>query len=113
LIAKYLPPSSNNHREVIFYSVETASSYTKESLTSNLIRLVDGDIGMNFHEFQLVMLRLCFEVSKENQQKPDFIQMIKKLLSELIGIRTAPETNFPDIKKKTKFYQKFVSFVEN
>jgi hypothetical protein len=57
MVAKYIPPSSNNHREVIFYSAETAANYGKEYMTTNHIKIIEGDIGLSFYEFQLVMMK--------------------------------------------------------
>jgi|JI6StandDraft_1071083.scaffolds.fasta_scaffold41717_4 hypothetical protein len=112
MVAKYLPPSSNNHREVIFYSPETAANYCKEYLASSSIKLIEGDIGLNFCEFQLVMLRIAFELSKESHQKGDCIQMVRKLLQDMIGLRGSPETVFPDSKRKTKFLNRLQSFAK-
>lgn len=110
MIAKYLPPSNNNHREVIFYSAETAANYAKEYMNSNLIKLVEGDIGLSFYEFQLVMLRIAFELSKENHQKADCCQMIRKLLQDLIGLRASTEVSLFDSKRKTKFMIRLQNF---
>jgi hypothetical protein len=90
MIAKYIPPSSNNHREVIFYSAETAANYAKEYMTTNHIKIIEGDLGLSFYEFQLVMLRICFEISKDSQQKTDVCIMICKLLQDIIGLRASP-----------------------
>jgi hypothetical protein len=90
MVAKYIPPSSNNHREVIFYSAETAANYGKEYMTTNHIKIIEGDIGLSFYEFQLVMMKISFEMSKDSQQKNDLCMMIRKLFQDMIGMRASP-----------------------
>ena len=59
ILTKMIPPMNSNHKEIMFYYSETFNSYMREHITSQEIKLLDGDIGLTFLEFQMVMVRVA------------------------------------------------------
>lgn len=62
-----VPPLNSNHKEVMFYYSETFNNYMREHVFGKEIKLLDGDVGLTFLEFQMVICRVATEVSKENK----------------------------------------------
>ena len=59
ILTKMIPPMNSNHKEIMFYYSETFNSYMREHIASQEIKLLDGDIGLTFLEFQMVMVRVA------------------------------------------------------
>ena len=64
LVSKMIPPLNSNHKEVMFYYSETFNSYMREHIFSDEIKILEGDIGVTFLEFQLLIIRISTEYCK-------------------------------------------------
>jgi hypothetical protein len=65
----------------MFYYSETFNNYMREHIFSDEIKLLEGDIGLSFFEFQIMFVRLATEYCKEN--KTEFSKYIDKFMSVL------------------------------
>ena len=64
MVSKLIPPLNSNHRQVIFYSPDTITTYVRDSINLKCIKVVEGDIGLTFLEFQMVMGRVAVEFAR-------------------------------------------------
>lgn len=68
LTCKIIPPHSilvgSGQKQGLFYSPENIISYSKESVSQKKMKLLDGDIGLSFFEFQMLLVRLSMDITK-------------------------------------------------
>ena len=80
--SKLLPPlshiSGTNQKEALFYSPEAIINYSKEAVNQKKIKLLDGDIGLTFFDFSVLLTRLSFDISKD---KSDAAKSLLNLFS--------------------------------
>ena len=102
LIVKMKPPiiaSSGSSKEAMFYTAETMSSYIRDFVYLPQIKLLEGDVGLTFFEFQVLFVKLATEFSKDS--KSDLASNIRKLATS-IKLKAAFEEN---ATKKNKFME--------
>ena len=63
-----IPPLNSNHKEVMFYYSENFNNYMREHIFNEEIKLLEGDIGLSFLEFSMVLVRIATEVWKDAKQ---------------------------------------------
>jgi len=51
----------------MFYTSETMSSYIRDYVYQPQIKLMEGDVGLTFFEFQVLFVKLSIEFSKDNK----------------------------------------------
>ena len=86
LLVKLRPPTMPNStnassKEVMFYSAETMSIYIRDYAHLPTIRLSEGDSGVTFLEFQLLMARIANELNKDT--KSDTVVNLRKLFKTM------------------------------
>ena len=67
----------------MFYYSETFNSYMREHIFSEEIKLLEGDIGLTFLEFTMVMARVATEVVKDGKQ--EIVNAIDKMMA-VVGV---------------------------
>ena len=68
IVSKMKPPAlpnSGSSKEAMFYTSETMASYVRDYIHMPTIRLLDGDLGLNFFEMQVFFVKLAVEFSKD------------------------------------------------
>ncbi len=60
-----VPPLNTNHKEVMFYYSETITNYMRDYISLPNIRILEGDIGLNFLEFQILFAKLATDFCKD------------------------------------------------
>lgn len=78
-----IPSLNTNHKEGMFYYSETFNSYMREHIFSEEIKLLEGDIGLTFLEFTMVMARVATEVVKDGKQ--EIVNAIDKMMA-VVGV---------------------------
>lgn len=79
-----LTANTNNalNKEVMFYTLDTISAYMRDHANSpEHIKTIEGDIGLTFLEFSILIIRIATEYCKEN--KNDFPVYLSKFLNNL------------------------------
>lgn len=102
LIVKMKPPiihSSGSSKEAMFYTAETMSSYIRDYVYQPQIKLMEGDVGLTFFEFQVLFVKLSTEFAKDS--KSDLPSNIRKMATS-IKLKAAFEEN---ASKKNKFME--------
>jgi hypothetical protein len=62
IIVKLKPPqlpNSSSSKEVMFYTTETITNYSRDHINLSQIKLIEGDVGLNFFEFQLCFIKIA------------------------------------------------------
>ena len=81
IIGKLKPPmmpNSNSSKEAMFYTSETMTSYLRDNISSPQIKLLEGDVGFTFFEFQIFLIKVATEFSKDS--KHEYVNNIKKFV---------------------------------
>lgn len=72
----------------MFYTSETMSSYIRDCVYLPQIKLLEGDVGLTFFEFQVMFVKIATEFSKDS--KGDLASSIRKL-ANFIKLKAAFE----------------------
>ncbi len=79
IVSKLKPPImpiSNSSKEAMFYTSETITTYLRDHISSPQIKLLEGDVGFTFFEFQIFLIKVATEFSKDS--KHQYVNNIKK-----------------------------------
>jgi len=81
IVGKFKPPllpSSSSSKEAMFYTSETIATYLRDHISSTQIKLLEGDVGFTFFEFQIFFIKIATEFSKDS--KHEYVSNIKKFV---------------------------------
>jgi hypothetical protein len=70
IVSKLKPPImpiSNSSKEAMFYTSETITTYLRDHISSPQIKLLEGDVGFTFFEFQIFLIKVATEFSKDSK----------------------------------------------
>ena len=109
IMMKMVPPSNNKEHE--FYSKgQVVHLYEKEE---SLSKRIEGDPGIGFHEFQLLIARIAFELCgkedlKDIRKDPDRISkffgpILLFRQNEAVGVSPLPNVNGKMVNNLDKF----------
>jgi hypothetical protein len=70
--------NSSSSKEAIFYTSETVAAYLRDHIISPQIKLLEGDAGFTFFEFQIFLIKVATEFSKDS--KHEYVNNIKKFV---------------------------------
>lgn len=97
----------------MFYYSETFNSYMREHIFNDEIKLLEGDIGLTFLEFSMIVARIATEVWKDGKQEiPKAVERLmsqfgitdiiknKKELNKMTKMQSVVLAHFKDAEKK-------------
>ena len=99
-------PNSGNNKEAMFYTSETVNSYLRDYAYQPQIKLLEGDAGLTFFEFQILFMKLAIEYARD--PKNEITSNITKLTSCLKLKEAFEETT----SKKTRFMEAVSQYIK-
>ena len=76
-----VPSLNTNHKEGMFYYSETFNSYMRDHVFNDEIKLLEGDIGLTFLEFIMVLARIATEIAKDGKQ--EITKVVDKMMLQV------------------------------
>jgi hypothetical protein len=64
-----IPSLNTSHKEGMFYYSDTFNSYIRDHVFNDEIKLLEGDIGLTFLEFTMILARIATEIVKDGKQE--------------------------------------------
>lgn len=98
---KMVPASSG--KEMEFYHKHMPVVIYEKQIPDGSEKPVENDPQLEFHEFQLCLARIAFELHSKDSEKKDLDGIMERFFGDIIGFRQNDRVNvdpFPNINKK-------------